>query len=162
MKNAETAVRWLRAWAGELRGENVEVSVVRRRVQQTIDQAHRAAAGRRQRADEATRHYAEFLDQVAVPLFRQVANVLKVQNYHFTVFTPGGSVRLMSDRSAHDFIEVSLDTSGNEPRMVGHVSYERGRRVMDSERTIGTAVEALTEEDLLDFVMDELGRFVER
>jgi hypothetical protein len=145
-----------------LRGENVEVSVVRRRVQQTIEQAHRAAAGRRQRADEAAKHYAAFLDQVAVPLFRQVANVLKVQNYHFTVFTPGGSVRLMSDRSANDFIEVSLDTSSHEPRIVGHVSYERGRRVVDSERTIGTAVETLTEDALLDFLLEELGQFVER
>ncbi len=50
-----------------------------------------------------------------MPLFRQVANVLKAEGYQFTVFTPGGSVRLMSERNAEDYIELSLDTSGDEP-----------------------------------------------
>ena len=72
----------------------MEVSDVRRRVTETIDRAKRAAAERRARTDEATREYAAFLETIAVPLVRQVANALKVQGFAFGVFTPSGSVRL--------------------------------------------------------------------
>ena len=48
-------------------------------------------------------------------MFRQVASALKAEGHHFTVFTPGGGVRLMSDKSSDDFIELSLDTSGEQP-----------------------------------------------
>ena len=48
-----------------------------------------------------------------MPLFRQVANILRADGYLFNVFTPSGSVRLMSDRAAEDFIELSLDTAGD-------------------------------------------------
>ena len=98
-----------------------------------------------------------------MPLFKQIGNVLKIEGYLFTVFTPSGSVRLMSDRSADDYIEVSLDTSGAEPRVIGHVSHSRGRRVIDAERVIGDGEpENLTEEDLLAFMLKELEPFVER
>ena len=76
----------------------MEISVVRKRVTETIDAAKRTAAERRARADEAARAYSQFLDTIAVPLFRQVADALKASSYPFTVFTPCGAVRLMSDR----------------------------------------------------------------
>ncbi len=57
-----------------------------------------------------------------MPLFRQVANILKAERYAFSVFTPTGGVRLMSDRSADDFIELSLDTTGERPVVVGVIS----------------------------------------
>src|SRR6476661_4116990 len=97
----------------------METSVLRKRVQETIDMARTSAAGRRARAEEASRAYSQFLDTVAVPLFRQVANVLKASGYFFSVFTPSGAVRLMSDKSAEDYIELSLDTSGDEPMVLG-------------------------------------------
>ena len=75
----------------------MEVSVVRQRVLEAIERAKRAAAERRVVNDEAAREYEAFLEQLAVPLFRQVANVLRAEGYLFNVFTPGGSVRLMSD-----------------------------------------------------------------
>jgi hypothetical protein len=96
-----------------------------------------------------------------VPLFRQVANALKAEGYAFTVFTPSGSVRLMSDRTAEDYIELTLDTSDDPPRVMGQISRTRGRRVIDTERSIG-APDALTEEQLLDFLLKELEAFVER
>ena len=74
----------------------MEISDVRRRLTQTIERAKREAAERRARHDEAARDYAAFLERVAVPVFRQVANVLKTQGYAFRVFTPSDSVRLMS------------------------------------------------------------------
>ncbi len=76
----------------------MEISEVKRRIQQTIEAAKRAAAERRGRVDRAARDYDAFLERVAVPMFRQVSNVLKSENHAFTVFTPAGSVRLMSDR----------------------------------------------------------------
>ena len=104
-----------------------------------------------------------FLDQIAVPLFRQVANVLKVQGYQFEVFTPGGSVRLMSEKSADDFIEITLDTTGEHPCVIGRSRRGRGRRVLESERPIAEgAVRELTEQQVLAFVLKELEPLVER
>ncbi len=78
----------------------METGEVRKRVVAAIDRARRKAADRRTRADAASREYESFLDAVAIPLFRQVAQALKAEGYPFTVFTPGGSVRLMSDKGA--------------------------------------------------------------
>jgi hypothetical protein len=140
----------------------MEVSIVRQRLLQTIDLAKRAAADRRARSDEATRVYAGFLDRTAVPLVRQVASVLKAEGMAYTVFTPAGSVRLMSDRSADDFIEIELDTSGAEPRVMGHTSRRRGQRVLEHEQPIGGTVADLSENDVLEFLLKELAPFVER
>ncbi len=139
----------------------METSVVKKRLTQTIEHAKKAAADRRARGDEAGKAFATLLNTTATPLFRQVGNILKAEGYPFSLFTPSGSVRLMSDRSAEDFIELSLDSSGETPQVIGHVSRTRGRQVIESERAIG-APEALTEESLLDFLAKELEAFVER
>jgi hypothetical protein len=142
----------------------MEISDVRKRVLETIDRAKRAAAERRTRVDEAAREYDVFLDRIAVPVFRQIANVLRAEGYLFNVFTPAGSVRLMSDRSAEDFIELRLDTSGDDPRVIGHASRSRGRRVTESEWPLAErdAIRDLTEDDVMRFVMKELEAFVDR
>jgi hypothetical protein len=139
----------------------MEISVVRKRLTETIERAKKHAADRRGRSDQASRDFEVFLQKVAVPLFRQVANALKADGYAFSVFTPSGSVRLMSDRSAEDYIELTLDTADDPPRVMGQISRTRGRRVIDAERAIGTP-DALTEDRLLDFLLKELEAFVER
>ena len=69
----------------------------------------------------------------------------------------------MSDKSSDDFIELFLDTAGEEPVVMGHTKRGRGRRVIESERPIGSGpVRELTEEAVLDFVLKELEPFVER
>src|SRR3954451_18107999 len=123
----------------------MEISSVRRRLTETIERARKQAAERRERGDRATRDFEVFLQKVAVPLLRQVANALKADGYAFTVFTPSGSVRLMSDRSAEDYIELTLDTADDPPRVMGQISRTRGSRVIDAERAIGTP-DALTED----------------
>jgi hypothetical protein len=141
----------------------METSEVRRRVQETIERAKRAAAERRIRSDEAAREYAAFLDDIAVPLFRQLAGALKASGYPFNVFTPGGSVRLMSERSAEDFIELSLDTAGDEPMVISHTHRARGRRVVESEQPVAQGpVRNLTEDHLLNFMSKELEPFLEK
>ncbi len=139
----------------------MEISLVRRRLTETIERAKKQAAERRGRTDQASREFEVFLQKIAAPLFRQVANALKVDGYTFTVFTPSGSVRLMSDRAAEDYIEVTLDTSDDPPRVMGQTSRNRGRRVIDAERAIGTP-DTMTEEDVLEFLLTELQAFVER
>jgi hypothetical protein len=141
----------------------MEISDVRRQVRDTIERARRHAAERRLRNDEATRAFARFLEAVAVPLFKQIANVLKIEGYPFTVFTPSGGVRLMSDRSADDYVEITLDTSADAPRITGRISRSRGRRIVDAERVVGRGDPALVgEEELLTFVLKELEPFVEK
>jgi len=139
----------------------MEISDIKRRVVETIEQARHQAAERRARTDEATREYAVFLDQIAIPVFRQVANVLRSEGYPFTVFTPGGSVRLMSDRTAEDYIELALETGGSDPVVAGHTSRSRGRRIVESELEIGPP-SALGEDDVLSFVLKALTPLVER
>ena len=141
----------------------MEVSDVRKRVYETIERARRRAAARRVRMDDAARTYETWLDQIAVPLVRQVAMVLKAESHPFTVITPGGSVRLTSDRSGSDYIELALDTTGEEPLVMGHTGRARGRRVLESEQPIGgPAIAEITEEQVLQFLMSALERLVER
>jgi hypothetical protein len=142
----------------------MEISDIKRRVVETIERARRQAAGRRTRNDEVAREYETFLNQTAIPVFKQVSNVLRAEGFTFTVFTPGGtagSVRLMSDRSAEDYIELSLDTSGEEPMVSGRTGRSRGRRVIESEDAIGPPA-TLTENDVLSFVLKALEPLVER
>jgi hypothetical protein len=141
----------------------MEISTVRRRLQETIDRARRAAADRRHRTDEAAREYDQFLEQIAVPVFKQVAGALKASGYPFGVMTPGGSVRLTSEKTADDYIELSLDTAGEQAVVMGHSRHSRGRRVREIERPIGSGpVGALSEEDVLSFLLSALEPFVEK
>ena len=141
----------------------METSVLRKRLTDTIEVAKQTAAARRGRADEAARAYAQFLDVIAIPLVKQVANILKASGYNFTVFTPSGTVRLASDRNTSDYIELSLDTSGEEAMVIGHSVRARGRRVIESERAIAErSVAHLTEEHVLEYLLQELVPLVER
>lgn len=141
----------------------MEISDVRKRVRETIERARRRAAERRARSDEASRELEAFLEHVAVPLVRQIATVLKTERYPFTVSTPAGSVKLTSDRHAEEYIEVTLETSGDTPRVTGRSSRLRGRHLIESERPIGSGGPGtITEQALLDYLMTELEPFVER
>ena len=140
----------------------MEVSEVRRRLRLAIDQARRDSALRRERADAANQAYDQFLAQVAVPTFHTVANVLVAEGHRFVVFTPAGSVRLSSERSGEDFIEVALDASQDPPVVVVRTSRGRGRRQLTSERMVTTPIASLTDSDVLQFVLDEIPPFVER
>ena len=105
-----------------------------------------------------------FLEQLAVPLFRQAAGILRAEGYLFNLFTPGGSVRLMSDRSADDFLELVLDTTGDKPSVTGRASRAWGNRTMVSEQPLNPSVpiRELTEDDVLKFLLNALEPFVEK
>jgi hypothetical protein len=142
----------------------MEIAAVRQQILLAIDHAKRAAADRRASNDNAGREYGVFLDQVAAPLFRQAGNVLRAEGYLFSLFTPGGSVRLMSDKSADDFIEVVLDSTGAAPLVVGRTSRAWGNRTNVSERPLNPAVPIgeLSDADVLAFLLKALEPFVEK
>jgi hypothetical protein len=142
----------------------MEVSEVRRRVRAAVEHARRRAAERRTRHDEASRAYAQFLSTIAVPAFHLVATALVGEGHRFKVFTPAGSVRLASERSADDFLELTLDSERDSPAVVIRVSRGRGRRLVASERELkpGRAIADLTEEDVVEHVLEELAPLVDR
>ena len=141
----------------------MEISIVRNRLRDTMERAKRQAADRRARADRTTAAFDTFLTTTAVPLVRQIVNVLRTEGYPFSMFTPSGSVRLASDKRAEDFIEIALDIAATPPRVVGHTSRALGRRGIDAERVVASGDPAsIGEEDLLAFFLEELEPFVER
>lgn len=141
----------------------IEISELRKRVRAAIEQSRRGAAARRARMDEAAKTYAQFLEQMAVPLVKMLANALRAEGYSFTVFTPSGGLRLATAKTGEDFIEFGLDTQA-DPFVVLRVNRARGRRVVQHERPLRgqTLVEHLTEEDVLQALLEEIGPFVER
>jgi hypothetical protein len=142
----------------------MEVSEVRRRVRAAIESARREAQERRIRSDRASLEYQDFLRDRAVPLFQTVASALVAEGYRFKVFTPADSVRLASETSGNDFIELTLDAAADPPTVSGRTSRGRGSRLVDSERPVkaGKAVADLSDEDVLGFLMEEIAGFVAR
>jgi hypothetical protein len=142
----------------------IEPADVRRRLLQRIEAVRREAAARRGAVSDAEREYERFLDERAVPVFRTLAAALRAEGAAFQVFTPAGSVRLASERSRDDFIELALDTTRDRVEVVGRTSVTRGSRLLSDERPVreGAEVRDLTEEDVLEFVLKVIGPFVER
>ena len=142
----------------------IEPSELRKRLRGVIEQSRKTAADRRTRMDEAAEAYKAMLEGIATPLVQMIANVLRAEGYNFTIFTPNGGLRMASAKSGDDFIEFALDTSQDEPFAVLRVNRTRGRRVVQHERPIKgrTAIGLLSEEDVLQALLAELGPFVER
>jgi hypothetical protein len=142
----------------------MDVSDVRRRLRAAIDAARREAAARRERSDAAHRDYETFLAERATPALRLLASVLAGEGHRFRIFTPAESVRLVSESSSDDFIELALDTTLDPPRVVGRTSHGRGRRNTTSERVLrdGTPIADLTDEDVFEFLLGEVVSLIER
>ena len=142
----------------------MEVSLVRKRLKTAIDAARTRAQHRREQSGAAQRAYDTFLEEIAIPIARQVANALKVEGYPFTISTPAGGVRLASERTRDDFVEIALDTSGDRPQVMARVSATRGSRVLDDERPVkpGAAPDGISEDEFLDFLLHALEPWIER
>lgn len=142
----------------------MEVSLVRNRLVRAMETARERAQQRRQRTTEAEGSYATFVQDVATPVAKQLTNALKVEGYAFTLFTPGDGLRLASDRGRDDYIEFALDTASDTPQVVGRIRHTRGSRTIDEERPVkpGAAPDAVSEEDVLVFLLDALGPWLEK
>ena len=142
----------------------MEISLVRKRLKSAIDQARDRSQHRRQRNAEAERSYETFLETIATPLTRQLANALKAEGHSFTVFTPGGGLRLALDRGRDDYVEFALDTESDRPQVVARSSYTRGSRTHGDERPIkpNATPDAISEDEFLDFLIAALEPWLER
>jgi hypothetical protein len=142
----------------------METSDVRKRIKDSLERARKLAADRRARNTETSAAYAVFLQSAAVPVFQQAAGALKAEGYPFTVNTPAGSVRLVSDNSSHDFIDLRLDTTGTRPQVLVRVERLKGRETTSEERPLkpDSTVGDLTEQDVLDAIAEAIEVLVER
>ena len=142
----------------------MEISQVRRRVQAAIVAARSRTQQRRQLTDAATKDYSVFLETVATPLVQQIANALKAEGHSFTVSTPGDGLRIEHDHGRDNFVEFTLDTSGERPQVIGRVSQTRGSRRLEDERPIkpDASPAELSEEDVLEFVLHALESWLAR
>jgi hypothetical protein len=143
----------------------MDVSELRKRILRALDEARQQASSRRQVVDEATKAYETYLSQTAVPVMLQAAAVLKGEGHRFTVETPAGSVRIVSDHSPETFVELVLDTTTGSGAVLGRVSLARGRGgLLVEERPVapGTPIAELTEDDLSAFLVAEIPKLVVR
>lgn len=135
-----------------------DVAQLRKRLKNEIEQARRTAAERRERGRAARRSYDTFVETIATPLFRQVANVLKAEGMTWEVQTPAEGVRLVADRHRDDVIALELDDTQDPPQPMLTAVRRWGSRSLRRERPVKerTAIDQLTEEDLLDRLFEEL------
>jgi hypothetical protein len=70
----------------------------------------------------------------------------------------------MADRGNDDYIELALDTNGTAPKLVGRASRTRGGDVTQTELVMNatTDIGALTEDDLLGYLLSELEAFLDK
>ena len=129
----------------------MEISEVRNGCCRPIERAKLQVGGARARA--TTKRPAAVRAIAPTPSscrwVRQLAQVLRAENHLFNVFTPSGSVRLMSERNAGRFHRA---VSGHQRRRSRGSSAgrgcSRGSRVLESEEALG-APGALSEEDVV-------------
>ena len=142
----------------------MEVSQVRKRLAAAVERTRKAAQERRRRSAEAQRAWEGFLGDVAVPVTRMLASAMKADGHLFTVATPGGGLRLVSDTGRDDYIELALDTSADPPEVIGRISYARGSRTVAEERPVkpGASPQDIDEEEVLEFLLKALEPWLER
>lgn len=140
----------------------MNVADVRRMFRARLEDARRDAEARRVGVDRASKDYENFLHAVAIPAFRMVASILSAEGYPFKVFTPAGGVRMASTTSREDYFEVELDTDTTPPQVIARANRARGGRITTTENTLkpGVPLAELREEDIIDFVLAEIPRFV--
>jgi hypothetical protein len=143
----------------------MDVSELRKRILHALDTARKDAVTRRTEVDEASRAYEQFLENIAAPLLKQAQTVLRAEQQQFTVHTPAGSIRLVSDSAPQTFVEFILDVSPRVPHVLGRVSLTRGRQgVLVEERPLasGKPVAELVEDDVAQFLVTEIPKLIVR
>jgi hypothetical protein len=143
---------------------SLELDQIRRRVQARLTEIKRSAVARRDNVAAAERAFEGFLSNVATPTLAAVAQSLSAEGYPYKVVTPGGAVRMVSDRSNRTYLEIRLDATGPVPQVVAEVGRERGSRVLADERPVGEGlpVDAVTDEHVLAVVVDAMGELIDR
>jgi hypothetical protein len=146
------------------RHDTLEAGEVRRRVRLRIEALKHEASQHRIHVDAATAAYGPWLEQVAVPLFRQFTQALRAEGLLFRVNTPTGLVRIEAERSADDYLELSLDTERRPPAVVLRRGYTRGHHVFTDERVVAEGIDYshVSPSDVLDHLVEDATPFLSR
>jgi hypothetical protein len=142
----------------------LETAEVRRQLTHRLAEMKKAQAQRRAASDAARAAFDAVLEREIAPTMRQFAQALKAEGFPFSVQTPAGAARLVSDRSSDNAIDVFLEVSGAQPAVLVRSAYSRGRRQLEDERTLaqGEAIAAIDGERVLAVLLDVIEPFVER
>src|SRR5688500_5739184 len=107
-----------------------ELTDLRRRVRQAIQDAKQKAVARRTSRDEAAQAWAAAVAAIVEPVATDVAAAMTGEGLAFRLETPRGTVRIVSERSADDYIEIVLDDSDERdaPEVIGRTVRGRGRQ----------------------------------
>lgn len=142
----------------------LETAEVRRQLTHRLAELKKAHAQRRTAVDAARAAYDTVLEREIAPTLRQFAQALKAEGFAFSVQTPAGTARLVSDRSSDNAIDIALELGGAQPAVVVRSAFIRGRRQLEDERTLaqGDAIAALDGERVLAVLLDVIEPFVER
>ena len=142
----------------------MEVSDVRRRLRSAIDEARRRTDERRARKDAESRAWEKALEDAVIPAVHLVASALTAEGYRFKVVTPGATVRLVPERGGEEFVEIALETDGDEPVVMIRSTQGRGRRTVTRERPLGvrSAADIHTDNEVITPLLEALAPFLER
>ena len=143
----------------------MDVSELRKRILRALEDARKDAATRRVVVDESVKAYEEYLSAVVVPMLRQAATVINATGTTFIVHTPADTARLSAEHAPQTFIEIALDSSGDEPEVVGRISLARGRQgTVVEERPLspGKPVARLTEGDFSNYLVAAVPKLIVR
>jgi hypothetical protein len=139
-----------------------DLTDLRRRVRQAMQDAKRKAAERRASRDAAAAAWATAVAEIVEPVSTNVAAAMTGEGLPFRLETPRGTVRLVSERSADDYIELVLDDADERdaPEVIGRTVRGRGRQsVTVVEELLGPPSE-LSEDRVILFLMGALAPFV--
>lgn len=142
----------------------LETAEVRRQLTHRLAELKKAQAQRRAAVDAARAAFDAVLEREIAPTMRQFAQALKAEGIAFSVQTPAGAARLVSERSSDNAIDILLELGGPQPAVVVRSAYTRGRRQREDERTLaqGDAIAAIDAERVLAALLDVIEPFVER
>ena len=143
----------------------LETAEVRRQLTHRLAELRKAQTQRRAAADSARAAFEGVLESEIAPTVRQFAQALKAEGFTFSVQTPASTVRLVSDRSSDNVIDIVLELTAQQPTVVVRSAYARGRRQLEDERTLAqgeAAIASLDGERVLSVLLDVIEPFVER
>ena len=142
----------------------MDVAELRKRILRELDRpaaGDKATGDRRASADSARLQFNRVLNGTIAPLLIQTASILKAEGELCQVHTPSDSARIAFNSSHEDFIEFMLDTTP-PAHIIGRASLRRKGGTMVEDRIVGVgkAIEDITEEDVLAFLLPELRKIL--
>lgn len=135
-----------------------ELTDLRRRVRQAVQDAKRKAAARREARDNASKAWDEAVASIVEPTATLMAAAFTGEGMPHRLETPRGTIRLVNERSTSDYIEIVLDADEDRdvPEVIGRSVAGRGRQSVTVVEQLLGAPDQLTEDRLISFFLDTI------